>query len=240
MNEHDNFSDNNMSPSSMKAINTNESVMNDIKAQVETIPSYLGKENKLLLDFIHQISSSMPIVGQKSKNETEIRTKELRKMMILIHKIMMIQTFQFLWTIYLKSGTGQLIIASKDQQSSVYPMTVSLWPKELRTILPCVILQDINENEFYSNFVNHQLHELHSYLKQYQSELNIEANQFHGYTLTVQKRIETYLEQHLSSFRLAIEHQVELIHYDCQIRALKEAYLRQKPSDYHVCFVYIY
>ena len=53
--------------------------------------------------------------------------------------------------------------------------------------------------------------------------------------MTIQKFIETYIEQNLHSLRMEIEHQVELIHYDYHIRALKLEYCRHKPNQYQVC-----
>ena len=114
--------------------------------------------------------------------------------------------------------------------------TVSIWPKVIKKIMP---LKDdnnkSNENELYSNFVHQQLSELNHHLEQYQMALNIKTNNFHGYTSTIQKFIEEYIEQHLQSFRIQIEYEIDLVHYDYQIQALKLEYLRYHPNVYQVC-----
>jgi hypothetical protein len=82
------------------------------------------------------------------------------------------------------------------------------------------------------------LDELDQRLKQIKTELNLKANHFQGYTLTIQRIIETYIEQNLHSLRMKIEHQIELIYYDYHIRALKLEYYRHQPNGYQVCFFY--
>ncbi|CAF5153968.1 unnamed protein product, partial [Rotaria socialis] len=42
---------------------------------------------------------------------------------------MVVQTYQYLWKTYLKSGTGQLIVPSETKQKLFYPTTLSIWPK---------------------------------------------------------------------------------------------------------------
>ncbi|CAF2143497.1 unnamed protein product, partial [Rotaria magnacalcarata] len=90
-----------------------------------------------------------------------------------------------------------------------------------------------NENEIYLKFTNGQLNALQHQLKQYQQAMNIKTNNFQGYTISIQERLMTYIEQNLnSSLSKKIEYQVDLIHYDYHIRALKLEYLRHKPNEY--------
>lgn len=86
-------------------------------------------------------------------------------------------------------------------------------------------------------FVNDHLLALDHHLKQYQTDLNMKANDFPGYSLTIQKMIETYIEQKIVGFRQTIEHQVKLLHYDYQIEALKQEYSRHNPNVYQVSLV---
>ncbi|CAF2016023.1 unnamed protein product [Rotaria magnacalcarata] len=82
-------------------------------------------------------------------------------------------------------------------------------------------------------FVNDHLYALQHQLKQYQQELNNKANNFQGYTISIQEKLMTYIERNLnSSLSKKIEHQVELIHYDYHIRALELEYFRHKPNQY--------
>ncbi|CAF4122546.1 unnamed protein product [Adineta steineri] len=156
--------------------------------------------------------------------------EQLREIAILIYKIMVIQTYHLLWTAYLKSGTGQLILQVQTQ--SLYSLTSSIWPKQVTAMVSMTNTNSVNENEIYLNFVNKHLLKLNAQLRSYKHNLNIKANHYSGYTLAIQNCIETYIEQHLQSFRLNIEHHIELLHYDYHIRALKLEYLRHCSNEY--------
>jgi hypothetical protein len=149
--------------------------------------------------------------------------------------VVAILTLTRLWTTYLKSGMGQLIIPSQAKQ--FYSTTVPIWPKQIKILSQLTNGKKTdNEHEFYLKFVHGHLHELDQRLKQFQTELNLKVKNFQGYTLTTQKIIEAYIEQNLQSLRMNIEHQIELIHYDYHIQALKLEYLRHKPNAHQVCF----
>ncbi|CAF1338130.1 unnamed protein product [Rotaria magnacalcarata] len=158
---------------------------------------------------------------------------ELRKIAIVLYKIMVIQTYQYLWETYFKSGTGQLMIPSEAKQKLSYSTTLSIWPKEIKTIVLSNKKDKTNENEICLKFTNGHLYALQNQLKEYQQELNIKANNYPGYTLSIQEIIKIYIEENLNaSLYKKIQHQVALIHYDYHIRALKLEYLRHKPNEY--------
>ncbi|CAF3433559.1 unnamed protein product [Rotaria socialis] len=204
-------------------------IMKEIKDQLEIIPNYLTKQNISFKELMHQVLSSIITTTEKLNNNMD----ELRKIAILLYKIMVIQTYQYLWKTYLKSGTGQLIIPYETKQKLSYPTTLSIWPKEIKTIVLSNKKDKTNENEICLKFVNDQLNELQRQLKQYQQELNIKANNFQGYTISIQEKLMTYIEPNLnSSLSKKIEHQVELIHYDYHIQALELEYFQHKPNEY--------
>ncbi|CAF1459789.1 unnamed protein product, partial [Rotaria magnacalcarata] len=193
-------------------------IMKEIRDQLEIIPNYLTKQNISFKELIHQVLSSIITTTEKLNNNMD----ELRKIAILIYKIMVIQTYQYLWKTYLKSGTGQLIIPSETKQKLSYSTTLSVWPKEMKAIVLSNKKDTTNENEICLKFVNGHLYALQHQLKQYQQELNIKANNFQGYTISIQEKLMTYIELNLnSSLSKKIEHQVELIHYDYHIQALQ-------------------
>ena len=111
-----------------------------------------------------------------------------------------------------------------------------IWAKDIKNMLQLTNnTNKTNENKIYLKFVNKQLHALNHQLQECQTEFNIKATHFPDYTLTIQKIIETYVEGNLQSFRMKIEHQIELIHYDYHIRVLKLEYSRYNPNEYQVC-----
>ncbi|CAF1289505.1 unnamed protein product [Rotaria sordida] len=225
-----------LSQLSTNTIEKNELLLKDIKAEIEKIPAYLTKRNKSFLEIMKQALSKTAIttntqpLSTTKLGDTTDSIDKLRKIAILIYKIMVIQTYQVLWAAYFKSGMGQLVIPAKTQVS--YSINVPIWPKELKAMLLSKNMDKTHENDTLLKFVNKHLDELDYQLKQYQNELNIKANNFQGYSLTIQKIIELYIEQNLHSLRMEIEYKVKLIHYDYHIQALKLEYFRHKPNEY--------
>ncbi|CAF2088868.1 unnamed protein product [Rotaria magnacalcarata] len=124
---------------------------------------------------------------------------------------MVIQTYQYLWKTYFKSGTGQFIIPSETKQKLSYSATLSIWPKEIKTIVLSNKKDKTNGNEICLKFLNGQLNALQHQLKQYQQELNIKANNFQGYTISIQEKPMTYIEQNLSSSLKTSEQEYEFL-----------------------------
>ncbi|CAF2015042.1 unnamed protein product [Rotaria magnacalcarata] len=153
-------------------------IVKEINDQLEIIPNYLTKQYIAFKKLMHQALSSVTTTTTEKLNSN---TNELRKIAILIYKIMVIQTYQYLWKTYFKSGTGQLIAPFETKQKLFYSTTLPIWPKEIKTI----------------------------------------------------EMFLTYIEENLnSSLSKKIKHQVELIHYDYHIRALKLEYFQHKPNEY--------
>ncbi|CAF4659787.1 unnamed protein product [Rotaria socialis] len=208
-------------------------IMKEIKDQLEMIPDYLTKKNKSFKEMIHQILSSITTTTTTTEEKSNNNTNELRRIAILIYKIMVIQSYRYLWKNYLKSGTGQLFIRSKTKQKLFYSITLPIWPNEVKRIVLANKKNKINENDICLKFVNDQLYGMQHQLKEYEKELNIQATNCEGYSPSVHEIIMEYIEQNInSSFRRKIAHQVELIHYDYHIRALELEYFRQKPNQY--------
>ncbi|CAF4843987.1 unnamed protein product, partial [Rotaria socialis] len=93
-------------------------IVKEINDQLEIIPNYLTKQNIAFKKLMYQALSSITTTTTEKLNNN---MDELRKIAILIYKIMVIQTYQYLWKIYFKSGTGQLIIPYETKQRLSYP-----------------------------------------------------------------------------------------------------------------------
>ena len=165
--------------------------------------------------------------------DTRDNLENMQKIAMSIYQIMITQIYHLLWTTYLKSGKGQLISSANEQL--MYPTNLPIWPTEIKVMIELKDIDQADKNETCLNFVNYQLHELDNQLKQYKTELNIKANDFQGYSLTIQQRVEAYVANHIHPLHMEIEHQMELIQYDYHIRALKLEYLQHKPTIYQVC-----
>ena len=159
--------------------------------------------------------------------------ESLRHIAILIYKIMCIQLYRLLWVTYLKSGVGQLINPSQTKLSC--STTIPIWPKQLKKLIQLPAGKITNdEHDFYLKFVGNHLYELEQRIELFYMELNSKTRNFDGYTIAVQKSIEAYIEQKLLPYHREITNQIELIHYDYHIRALKLECLRHQPNAYQV------
>jgi len=178
---------------------------------------YLTKHHPPFQQMIRNIQSTIktttaiPIDPSNNK-------ESIRKIALLIYKIMIIQAYDNLWSVYLKMGQDQ-----------------SIWPQELQQVIVNNnrSMKDI-DNQYYLTFIRKQLHILDLKLNECRTQLNILANQFHGYTLQIQTIIKSYIDEHAREFRMKIEHQIELLHYTYQIRALKLEYLHLCPNQFQV------
>lgn len=192
-------------------------LVKEIDMTINTIPMYLTKHHPPFQQMIRNIQSTIktttaiPIDPSNNK-------ESIRKIALLIYKIMIIQAYDNLWSVYLKMGQDQ-----------------SIWPQELQQVIVNNnrSMKDI-DNQYYLTFIRKQLHILDLKLNECRTQLNILANQFHGYTLQIQTIIKSYIDEHAREFRMKIEHQTELLHYTYQIRALKLEYLRLCPNQFQV------
>jgi hypothetical protein len=221
-----------MSHLSTSTTNKKESSLKDVNVEIEKIPNYLTKKNKSFKQMLNQALSTMKITTANNNNN---QMEELRKIAILIYKIMVIQSYHALWATYLKAGIGQLINQSQ-QDKSIYPTNISIWPKVIKKMIELTENNKTNENEICMAFVNNNLRQLDNQLKQHEAELKIQTTNFKDYTLAIQQMIEPYIKQNLSGLYMEIEHKIQLIHYDYHIQALKVEYFRQNPNEYQVCF----
>ena len=203
-----------------------ECLLPKIKFDMERIPDYLTKHSTSFKKMLTQALSNVTASPGSDHSPT---IDELRKIALVIYRIMTIQTYRLLWTAYLLSGTGQLITPSTTKPA--YSITVAIWSKEIKTATKT------DENDPCLKLVNDHLQALDDQFKKSQIDLNLKANDFPGYSLPMQKIMEAYIEQNLSSFRSEIEHQVELVHYDYHIQGLKLGYLQQNPNNYQVCLL---
>lgn len=192
--------------------NINLSFMNQksMNTHIQDIPKYLCKQHEPFQQLLNQIPSS------SSSSSSTTTSEMIMEIIILIYKIMIIQTYQYLWISYLKYDTGQHL-------------------KQIKLILSLKKNIDrIEERRIYLNFVNKHIHRLDCQLKSCQFQLNTKANEYPGYSFTIQHMIEVYIESNIQSFRINIEHEIELLHYDHQIRTLKLEYIQLYPNEYQI------
>ncbi|CAF5220252.1 unnamed protein product, partial [Rotaria magnacalcarata] len=67
-------------------------ILKEIRDQLEIIPNYLTKQDISFKKLMYQVLSSMTTATEKLNNNMD----ELRKIAIVLYKIMVIQTYQYL------------------------------------------------------------------------------------------------------------------------------------------------
>ncbi|CAF2140437.1 unnamed protein product, partial [Rotaria magnacalcarata] len=78
-------------------------ILKEIRDQLEIIPNYLTKQNISFKKSMHQVLSSMITAATTENSNKNVNSiDELRKIAILLYKIMVIQTYQYLWETYFK------------------------------------------------------------------------------------------------------------------------------------------
>ncbi|CAF2081072.1 unnamed protein product [Rotaria magnacalcarata] len=201
------------------------STMKNIQEEIKKIPQYLTLENKSFQIVIDQALSM--IITMKTRNN---QRKKLQDIALLVYKMKLILMYRRLWTIYLKSGMGQLINQSKIQCN--YPVDVKIWPEEVKNILSSREINKRNEHKICSQFVKCCLRKFNDQLEQYHMKWHKETDHFHGYTYQILQLFENYMKQYLRPLCLKIEHKIEVLHYDYHIQAIKHEYNRHNPNEY--------
>ena len=215
---------------SMKESIVTSTMMNDLRKQINQIPFYLTKKNESFKEFLHEVLSAMKIAT------TNRHADQLRKIVLLTYKMMFIEEHQRLWTTYLKSGQGQLLNSS-EQQESKYPVHFNIWSNELKaTVRKSMRMNTNNEDEICTKFVQNYLNELKEQLQQYENGLIKSKKDFAEYTVAVNSMIKRYIEIPLLCIHREIDYQIELIYYDYHIQALKRVFEQQNPTKYQVDF----
>ena len=199
----------------------------------KNIPQFLFKQHPAFQQLVKHIWKSFRAQMIPSND-----VDSLYEIAILLHKIMVIQADQSLWTIYLQSGRGEL--SSQMAIISLPVFNCCIWPKELKAMLKIKNDDKAEENRLYHNFVTRHLSKLDNQLKECQQKLLVTTNNYPNYSFTIQHCLMNYIEEHMKSFRAYIQHQIELVHYDYYIRALKIKYMQVNPSKYQVSLFFIH
>ncbi|CAF1653184.1 unnamed protein product, partial [Adineta ricciae] len=199
----------------------------EIRIQIDQIPQFLFKQHPAFQQLVKHILKSFRTQMIPSND-----LDSLHEIAILLQKIMMIQADQSVWTTYLQSGRGEL--SSQMAIISLPVFSCCIWPKELKAMLKLKNDDKAGENRLYHNFVTRHLSKLDSQLKECQQKLLVTTNNYPNYSFTIQHIIMDYIEEHMKSFRAYIQHQIELVHCDYYIRALKIKYMQVNPSKYQI------
>ena len=187
----------------------------------DQIPEYLQSTNKIFDQIItdHTMNSAISIVKE-----------DLRQISILKHKIADMKLSKKLWETYLKSGTGQW----ETQESNKTNVDRRMWPLQVKKMVLSKKSKTIdtsegspNEQKIYEITVYEHLKELNDIIEQYQNELDRMKNTLMYYTDDIEKRIDTFVQQHgIRLLELKFNYKIAILEYDYDVELLEREYLR--------------
>jgi hypothetical protein len=160
------------------------------------------------------------------------KLEDFRQMAIFIHHTKYNQVLYSLWTVYLKSGLGEL----KSQYHSQNSLHPQIWPMPVKSMVKINIRSGIEEHDACLAYVEHCLVELEKSIKQSQSNLNDQINHLCDYSSfsIIQQAIKNFVEDQLTHLHKKIELKIQLVHYDYEERILELQYLQHNPIEAQV------
>jgi len=219
-----------------KKIRLDDDVDNQNQKKDE-IPEYLKSTNKIFDQILadHSINGFITITNE-----------DLRQLAILKHKIADLNLRKQLWTIYLKSGTGQW----ETQESGKTTVDRRIWPTQLKKIISSPSSNntidiseesDDDEQKKYETRVQQYLEELNNTMEQYQNEFDKKKNDLMDYyTDDIEKAIEKFVQQHgIRPLQMKLDYKIAILEYDYDMEILEREYLQLKPTEYQVKYFFI-
>ncbi len=159
------------------------------------------------------------------------KLKDFRQIAICIHHIKYNEILYSLWTVYLKSGLGEL----QSQHQPQNPLNPSVWPIPIKSRMKNSVRQGINEHNACLVYVQNRLLELEKGIQQSQINLQNQIKRRPDYSSSnIAQAIEKFVENKLSNVRDKIQHKIQLVHYDYKERILEEQYLQHNPTEAQV------
>jgi len=188
-------------------------ILDDKKDQ---IPEYLQATNKSFDKIMtHHIMNTA----------TTITVEDLRQLAILKHKIAVINIDKELWTVYLKSGTGQW----KTPESGKTNVDRRIWPIQVKKMMSSkksntiVTREERDEEKICETIVHEYLEELNNIIEQYQNEFDKKKNYLMGYIDdNLEKEIETFVQQHSTRpLQMKLNYEIALLEYDYDVEIVE-------------------
>ena len=172
---------------------------------------------------------------EKSSN-TIITMKDLQDILLLKHKLVVIDLNRSLYTIYLKSGTNKL----KENDLRYNEMYLAKWPESLKTTMlresdGKLTQKDINYERCF-NYVQNKLEQFQNESTNYQIELDQKKQHLHSnFTIEMEEIINQFIEQHpMNLYRITIEAKIAIVKYEYDDRLFRMEFHRQHPYQHQV------
>ncbi|CAF2844990.1 unnamed protein product [Rotaria sp. Silwood2] len=216
--------------------NNTRSTSEVVSKKIRTWYDYENEPGHPIHDYCQTLNNIFDkiIIDHVKENITHMSIEDVRQLAILKHKIVMTELNIKLWTLYLKSGTGQW----ETLESVNTNVDQRVWPMAIRKMFasPSTTI-DTNQNndqqKLYETIVSQHLEQLNQQIEIYLMEYHDKKSSFIGLTDCMEKDIETFVQQHsLVPFKLKLNYKMTILEYDYNDELLEREYLRQNPTDY--------
>ncbi|CAF1623635.1 unnamed protein product [Rotaria sp. Silwood1] len=195
-----------------------------IGLDIDKVPQYLNHTNDSFHKIIHSIRPTM----------TVNRLEELRHIAILMYKLFLLEKLELLWTMYRRSGTGNLELSTPIEQ-----MNRNIWPKEVRTRIELIHNKYISNNDLYLTFVEHCLGKLYEKNEECQRQLRYRTGHLVDYTWAMEETIKKFVQQGFMYQSVEYACQIALVQYNYREAMAKQQFLHENPNQNQVSYIVV-
>jgi len=185
----------------------------------ETMPYYLLAKNNLF----------DPMIQQTMDRTCTLDMEEIRDIAFCMHYKATYETLYHLWSLYLRSGTGQL----KENNETTYSKERCYWSKHVQALL-CTTHPTTQEDqqEAYELLVNQRMQHYSDNVDYYEKEVNDKEYTMIGLTSTIKRTVETCVKQYgMTALRMKCDFAIALLYYDYDDHLLQVEYEQAKPTE---------
>lgn len=161
-----------------------------------------------------------------NKNDVE----QLRHIVILMYRLLLLEKLQCLWRTYRKSGLGELL----DVPQHIQQAGMKIWPNEIRTRIKNFQIDLSFADNHCQLFVDHCLKELDNKNRDYSQQLRYQTTHLLDYTSSMEETFQNFVQQGFFSQSLDYDCQIELVQYHYIDAVLKQQYLNENPNENQV------
>ena len=190
-----------------------------IGVNINQVPPYLCCSNESFKEAIYSIRPKVSLH----------HLEELRHVAILMYKILLLEKLQNLWTIYRRSGMGEL-----SQPRSAKEVALKIWPFEIRSRIKHVENANITDDEKCHLFVDHCQTKLSDQNQLYRNQLRYRTSHIMDYTSAMELTVENFVKQRFMYQRIEYDCRIALVQYHYTDAVLKCQYLIENPNENQV------
>lgn len=197
-----------------------------ISIDIDQVPDYLRQTNHSFDKCIYSMRPNLP----------KTCLEPFKQVAILMHKTLLIDKLKRLWTLYRKSGMGQLKIPEQLQQCHL-----QIWSKHIRARVKHIHDEssiEINNDDDYNTqcqlFADECLKKLSDKFYECHHYLQLDTVHLFDYTFNMEQTIQKFIQRNFLSQSLQYDCQIETVEYHYIDTLIKRQYANEHPTDKQV------